>query len=153
MKTNVKIESIEPKPRKLRNHHALNKLKNYIIENNLKIGDRIPTETELCERFQVSRVSVREATKALSLLGVLKSKPRRGTVLNEPDISGVNELISFHFASANYTKHELLELRLIIEVGQLKYAIDNMTKETYQQCMDIITDLDVENLSRKEWLC
>ena len=40
-------------------------LKKYIIDNELRPGDRLPTEAELAQRFQVSRQSVREAVKVL----------------------------------------------------------------------------------------
>ena len=39
------------------------RLKAFIVEGNLKSGDRLPTETELATKFGVSRLSLREATK------------------------------------------------------------------------------------------
>ena len=47
------------------------RIKNFIITNQLKPGDRLPTEHEMATQFGVSRVSVREATKALGFIGVL----------------------------------------------------------------------------------
>ena len=52
-----------------------NRIKDFIIANKLKPGDRLPTEAELAEQFGVSRVTVREATTALGFLGVLQSAP------------------------------------------------------------------------------
>ena len=40
------------------------RIKHFIITNQLKPGDRLPTEHEMAPQFGVSRVSVREATKA-----------------------------------------------------------------------------------------
>ena len=39
------------------------RLKTFILDGNLKSGDRLPTEAELATRFGVSRPSLREATK------------------------------------------------------------------------------------------
>ena len=139
-------------PKKLRNHHVFDELRSYIIENNLQAGDPIPTEQELSDRFRVSRISVREATKALSLLGLLSSTPRRGTIINEPDIAKIGNFIGFHFASSNHAKHDLLELRLIIEVGQLKHAMVNMTEKSYEEIINISNDLEVTTLTRIQWL-
>ena len=38
-------------------------LKSFIVDEKLMPGDRLPTESELAERFGVSRLSLREATK------------------------------------------------------------------------------------------
>jgi DNA-binding FadR family transcriptional regulator len=50
----------------------------YIVDASLKPGDRLPTETELAARFGVSRLSLREATKALELLGIVEARPGKG---------------------------------------------------------------------------
>ena len=48
------------------------RLKSYIIEEDLVPGDRLPNETELAETFGVSRLSLREATKSLEFLGIVE---------------------------------------------------------------------------------
>ena len=47
------------------------------IESNMKIGDKLPGEVELADRFHVSRVSIREAINGLKFLGMLDAAPRR----------------------------------------------------------------------------
>ncbi len=48
-------------------------------------GDRIPTESEIAETFQVSRTAVREGVKTLVAIGLLKTRPGVGTfVVNSP---------------------------------------------------------------------
>ena len=138
--------------RKLRNRHVLDKIKDYIVENRLEVGDRIPTEHELASSLQVSRVSVREATKALSLLGMLESRPRRGTVINEIDLDTLDDFIGFHFASSNYSKQELVEARLVIEVGQLEFAMARMTDEDYRELKSMSQAFDVSGADRRQWL-
>ena len=55
------------------------RIKQLIIENGLKPGDRLPTELEMADRFGVSRVSVREATKDRNIFymvdDILKEHP------------------------------------------------------------------------------
>jgi len=45
-----------------------------IKSGNLKSGDKLPTEQQMCLAFGISRPPLREALKALTLIGVLKSR-------------------------------------------------------------------------------
>ena len=53
---------------------AAEEIKRYIVDRQLAPGDRLPTENQLAEDFDISRLSVREATKALEFLGIVESK-------------------------------------------------------------------------------
>src|SRR5258707_15608240 len=98
-----------------------NRIKHYIVDNALRPGDRLPTEQEMAERFGVSRVSAREATKALSFLGIIRAAPRRGLTVGEIDMRRVTEYLGFHLALANYPNAELLQARIVIETGSLPH--------------------------------
>lgn len=54
------------------------RLKSFIVTENLRAGDKLPTETELAAQFGVSRLSLREATKALEFLGIVEAHPDGG---------------------------------------------------------------------------
>lgn len=58
---------------KMRNQVS-EQIKQFIVEQKLMPGDRLPTETELAETFGISRLSLREATKSLEFLGIIESK-------------------------------------------------------------------------------
>jgi GntR family transcriptional regulator len=51
-----------------------------------EVGDLIPTEEELCERFQVSRITVRRATEELAREGYLVTRQGKGTFVARPKI-------------------------------------------------------------------
>ena len=51
----------------------------------LRPGDRLPSERELCRRFDVGRSSVREALKSLSVMGVLDGRVGDGTFVSDDD--------------------------------------------------------------------
>jgi GntR family transcriptional regulator, transcriptional repressor for pyruvate dehydrogenase complex len=81
----------------------------------------------LAALFGVSRVAVREATKALSFLGVIQAAPRRGLSVGNVDMSRVTQYLGFHFALADYPKEELLRTRMVIEVGAFPYVARAMS--------------------------
>ena len=86
------------------------KIKEFIIENRLKVGDRLPTEQELADRFGVSRVSIREATKALGFLGIIDAAPRRGLTISNLNMERVSQFLGFHFVINDYPIDQLLEI-------------------------------------------
>ena len=51
----------------------------YILSENLDLNDRIPTERELCEKLEVSRITLRGAVDKLVDEGILKRDGRNGT--------------------------------------------------------------------------
>lgn len=102
------------------------KIKQLIIENGLKSGDRLPTEHEMARRFGVSRVSVREATKALGFLGIIRGAPRRGLSVGDVNLERITQYLGFHLALNHHPKVELLEARIVIETGALPYAMTHL---------------------------
>lgn len=52
-----------------------------ILSGELQSGDRLPTERELADQFQVSRTAIREAMKTLAQKGLVDMRPGRGTII------------------------------------------------------------------------
>ncbi|MGD0897048.1 MAG: FCD domain-containing protein [Thermoguttaceae bacterium] len=102
------------------------KIKDYILDHALGEGDRLPTEQQMADMFGVSRVSVREATKSLSFLGIIQSAPRRGLTIGQVDMERVTEYLGFHFALNNYPRRQLLKARIVIETGALAEAMERV---------------------------
>src|SRR5262245_54352560 len=117
------IEAIERS--KLRDV-LLSRLRKYIVDASLKPGDRLPTETELAARFGVSRLSLREATKALELLGIVEARPGKGLTVGHVDMNRVTEYLGFHPALQNVAPEVLIDTRLVIETGVLRYVAQRM---------------------------
>lgn len=108
----------------------------YIRDNNLKSGDRLPTEKEMCEHFGVSRTIIREAIKSLEITGVIKSRPGFGIEICELNAefmmsSIINNLQLFN--DYNVTEY-IDDLRCILELSLLNEVFNSI--DTY----------DIENL-------
>lgn len=60
-----------------------NQIRDAILNGTFKVGDKLPSEKELCETFGVSRVPVREALCALELNGLVSSNQGLGVYVKE----------------------------------------------------------------------
>ena len=108
---------------------VVERLKKYITAGCLKPGDRLPNETELAEQFGVSRLSLREATKALELFGIVESKTGVGLTVGTVCLERVTEHLGFHPALQNGSHLELLDTRVVVEIGALPYTAKRMAED------------------------
>ena len=104
-------------------------IREYIVGNSLKPGDRLPTEHQLADQFGVSRISVREATKALGFLGIVEAAPRRGLTVGTVDMQRVSEFLGFHLALADHPLEQLVETRVVIETGGLPHLMRRLSED------------------------
>ncbi len=104
-------------------------IKSYIVAANMKSGDRLPTETELAERFGVSRLSLREATKALEFIGIVEARQGRGLTVGRVDMARVTEYLGFHPALQGVPSDELIDTRVLIETGVLPHVARRMAED------------------------
>ncbi|OHB68959.1 MAG: hypothetical protein A2V70_09770 [Planctomycetes bacterium RBG_13_63_9] len=105
------------------------RLTGYISSQGLKPGDRLPTEQELADRFGISRLSLREATKALEFMGIVKAKPGRGLSVGRTDLRRITGYLEFDPALQDATPAELIGTRVVIETGVLPYVLARMRRD------------------------
>jgi GntR family transcriptional regulator len=78
-------------------------LKDEIVKGVYPVGGQLPTEEELCERFRVSRYTVREALRRLREDRLVSSRQGAGTTVVGPghsdsyvhEVGSINDLIAF----------------------------------------------------------
>ncbi len=63
-----------------------NQIRDAILEGRVSVGDKLPSEKELCQMFNVSRVPVREALSALELSGLVESVHGAGVFVKEVNV-------------------------------------------------------------------
>lgn len=95
---------------------AIEKIKQMIISGELRPGDRLPKEVELAAALGLSRNSLREAVRALSLVRILDVRQGDGTYVTslEPRmlLEGLSFIVDLHHDS---TVLEFFEVRRILE--------------------------------------
>ena len=93
------------------------KLLDLFKKEDLRSGDPIPKENELCEAMGVSRTVIREALTRLKTIGLIESKKNKGMILTEPDLLiGLDKLLQPKILSEE-TLQDMFEMRLALEMG------------------------------------
>lgn len=103
------------------------RLMKYILDKPVKIGERIPTEGELTELFEVGRSTVREAVKGLVTRGVLEVRRGDGTYVIST-IYMENDVLGFGNVEDRYRLAlDLFDVRLMIEPEIVTWACRKAT--------------------------
>ena len=95
----------------------------------LKPGDRLPSERELVERFQVSRASIREAISALEMMGLIEVRSGEGTYIRQVNIDSVVAPLAWMLFIEKDTDLELYEARKILEVQSAGLAAERAEED------------------------
>jgi GntR family transcriptional repressor for pyruvate dehydrogenase complex len=110
--------TIQPKlqiVRKVRIYEEIvSQITSLILNGELKMGDKLPSERELGERFGVGRNSVREATRALESANLVETRQGEGTfIIAGPD--SVVPVLSAQISNEESGIHLLFEARRVLE--------------------------------------
>lgn len=75
----------------------INKINLQISNGRLNVGDMLPPEADLCEKYSVSRITVRKALSELEKKGIVERHQGKGTFISIPAHKAkLNEVNSFH---------------------------------------------------------
>lgn len=121
---------------------VMEQIKGLVKKGSLKSGDKLPSERDLCDQLQVSRTSVREAMRALEMLGLVEAKHGEGNYINNNLEKSLLEPLSIVFMLLGSKPDEILELRKIIEPETAALAAKNITDEQLLELRKIVCDLN-----------
>ncbi|MBZ4645963.1 MAG: transcriptional regulator, GntR family [Clostridia bacterium] len=129
---------IKPIKRTNVSNKVFEQLRDQIITGEWKPGIKIPSENELAQQLNVSRITVRQALQKLTTLGLLETRPGEGSYVKElsPGIY-MNSLIPLVFLGDAATM-EVLEFRQVIEVETAGLAAVKATKEDIDKLEKIL---------------
>ncbi|MET8117813.1 FadR/GntR family transcriptional regulator [Micromonospora sp. NPDC005189] len=130
---------------------AIGKIKTMITSGELGPGDRLPKEADLARRLGLSRNSLREAVKALSIIRILDVRQGDGTYVTSlaPQLllDTLGFVVDFH---RDDTVLEFLEVRRILEPAATALAAQRMGAEDIADLQAVLDSLgdtpDVEAL-------
>ena len=85
------LQSVTPIARRSLHDELVARLRNMIVEGELRPGARLP-EKELCSQFGVSRTPLREALKVLASDGLVEISPHRGATVVQISRADIEEM-------------------------------------------------------------
>lgn len=90
----------------------------------LKPGDKIMSERELSERLNVGRSSVREALRALELLGLIETRRGEGTFIRDFKGNQLVQLLGTFILQDQKARYDVVETKQLIEMDCLRLILE-----------------------------
>ncbi|MDG0959686.1 GntR family transcriptional regulator, partial [Bacillus paranthracis] len=110
------------------------KIRSIMEEDGLVAGDRLPSERELSSRLNVGRSSVREALRALELVGLIETRRGEGTFIRNFYDNGLVQLIAPFLLQDEKTIRDLLQTKRLLEKDMIR-IVCNLPKETFSKVL------------------
>ena len=120
---------------------VIEQIKGMIVDGTLKKGDKLPSERDLVEQLQVSRTSIREALRAMEIIGLIDCKQGGGNFVREDFKNNLFEPLSIMFMLEKGDPMEIIEVRKIIEVETAVLAAERITQEELDSLRIIVEGL------------
>lgn len=109
----------------------------YIKDNNLKNGDKIPSERELAQEFDTSRNSVREALRVLEKDHIIEVKMGKGAFITSEKSED-----SFYLKLWKVNYYELLEIKRILELHIIQELCGKLSPQEIESLNEPLTRLE-----------
>lgn len=116
---------------------ALSHLRAAIEGGEYAVGEKLPSEAELCRRLEISRPVLREALRALQAMGLTRSHAGKGTF-----VVSVGPVENPTFGE--YTASDLLEVRRHVEIPVAGYAATRHTPEDLDYLRHLLERMEHE---------
>lgn len=115
---------------------VVNNLKEFITSGEPAVGDKLPTENELCKNLSVGRSTVREAFRILQANGLIEIKPGRGAFIARTKELEIVDIVDW-FVQNEVELKDCIEVRFAIEPLAVKLAIANCSDQDIEELAEI----------------
>jgi GntR family transcriptional repressor for pyruvate dehydrogenase complex len=151
------LDSFKPIKKQKASDLIVEEIWKMILEGKLKPGDRLPPEFKLVERFQVSKVTLREALQTLETYGHITRKRGPGggsVVLDIAPTMGIS-LLANYMSLSSFTIQNLMEARQNIEPMIAEIAATRITEDGERRLLELLRnheqDFQTHGGSRRGW--
>lgn len=117
---------------------VVKKLREYIADNDLKEGSRLPTHERLCEELDVGFRPLREGLSILSQQGIIETRRKGGTFVRKPTVEALMEPISWHLDQDDYTFQDIVRARGAVECMIASEAARSRTSRDLDHMLEAI---------------
>ncbi|MCP1469285.1 DNA-binding FadR family transcriptional regulator [Sphingobium sp. OAS761] len=132
--------TIEPETSGYR--RVLAHLRDLLVNGGVETGQRLPGERELALNLGVSRPAVREAVRAMEMIGVLETRHGRASTVRIPDASVLGEFFSLALAQQPAIIDDIVEVRIALERQALRLACTRATPEDHRNLERALEEIE-----------
>lgn len=123
-----------------------NSILNYISENGIKPGDKLPPEHDLAEMLEVSRTSLREGIRMLEGAGFISTRHGGGMYVAEYDGSMLLDFIQYSIGYGQNDITDLYEIRKNLEINYIREACEKATPDQIRRLKALNEKMHASNL-------
>jgi GntR family transcriptional repressor for pyruvate dehydrogenase complex len=132
----------DPAPRARLSDWIANMIMETITSGSMAPGDKLPSERELGEQFEVSRTVVREAVRALAAKGIIEVRSGSGLRVARFDSSNVAESMSLFVRGMRLDYDKIHEVRALIEIEVARLAAARADDEDLRRISDNLASME-----------
>lgn len=122
-----------------------------IASGDLKPGQRLPAERELCKNFGAGRSSLREALRCLSIVGVLNARVGEGTTVASDGGKFLGKIVEWRMVTEKHDIENLLEVRIGLEGVSAANAAVRATQKQLEQLEELVSQMKGAVHERKQF--
>ena len=118
-----------PRPRRSRPVRVADELKQWVVERDLKCGDKLPSEAEMISLFGVSKGTVREAMRILEAQGlvVTRTGPGGGSFVGRVSAERAGSLLANYFYFQDLSIGDIYQMRKVLEPEMVRGLAGTLT--------------------------
>lgn len=133
------LKRLTPTP--LINDQIQEAIKQYILDNQLRKGDKLPSENSLSKQLGVSRNSVREAVQSLASLGIIEVRRGSGLYVKGFTLEPLIDNLSYGVLFDLRELEDLLQVREVLENGMVNVALPYLDEERLELLDSIVEQM------------
>ena len=139
-------------PRRSRPVQVADRIKDWVVERDLKTGARLPSETEMIAQFGVSKGTVREAMRILEAQGlvVTRTGPGGGSFVGRVTAERAKALLANYFYFQELSIADIYQLRKLLEPELAADMAGRLTPDQLAELREIATRHDRPATSPEE---
>lgn len=108
-------------------------LRDRLLDGSVRPGDRLIAERELSVQLGVGRPVLREALRALAMIGVVEIRPGLGTVVRQPDGAILGEFFAFALGQHSDVLSDVMQARIAIETQAARLGCTRATQADHDR--------------------
>jgi GntR family transcriptional repressor for pyruvate dehydrogenase complex len=126
-------------------------IENLILSQKLKVGEKLPGEIELAEKFGSSRNVLREAMTTLKERGLVEVRPGNGAFVVQPDPLAIGKMVDRYLTMDSISVDEVFEVRMALEVRACGLAAEHADKEGIEKLKKLLLKMECACSDGKFW--